>query len=449
MSKRSQTTGIPRRRRRRAAAPGTDGESVRPAGSEAEASFKSRAEREAELQKWVVRGVAAAVAILVIVVAAAFAVEQFIVPNQAVAIVNGETITVRDFRQGYLLERNRLLLQLNSVQNSGFDMQQLAQQEPYKTWMSEVNVPDQLGLRVINDMVDDRLLAQEAEARNIRVDDDALREAVETYFGYDPTEAALIGVEPTATSTSTITPTPYVSPTPRPSPTPSPIPEPTSESDPPEEEAQEEEEPTVTPQPTVVEPTLSAEEVRENYEENAEDYRGYFDRVGVASETMDAFFERNARETLLAADLVPDDSPLLYADVRHILVEDEETAQAALTALSDGESFAALARALSTDPGSGSRGGELGEAFVGNYVPKFRAAIEGAEIGALVGPVESEFGFHILQVRSKEERSGEELERQRDQLQRQELELLQEALREQHSDTIEIYDSWLDYVPRS
>ena len=441
MSKRAQTTGAPKRRRRRIQAAEIEGgEGV--AQDESAASYKSRAEKEEQLQKWVIRGVIAVVAVLAFLVAITFAYEQLVIPSQVVATVNGSDITVGEFRQEYQLERNRLRLQLNQIQSSGFDMQQLSQQEPYKTWINEVNVPDQLGLRVINDMIDDRLLAQEAASRSISVDDLALQQAVEAYFGFDPTAVALIGVEPTATSEPTITPTPFVSPTPTDVPEPTPTPEA-------EETEEEDGEPTVTPQPTVVEPTQSAEEVRDNFEQNEEDYRAYFDRVGVSVETIDAFFERNALETLLADALVPDGGSLLYADARHILVEDEETALAALQALQDGESFAALARAISTDSGSGARGGELGEAYVGNYVREFRMAIEEAEIGSLAGPIESEFGFHILQVRSKEERSGSEIESQLERAKLQELEQLREALREEHSENYEIFDTWLDFIPRS
>lgn len=442
MSKKAQTTGAPKRRRRRSkAAEATQGgENIQESG--ADSSYVSRAEREEQLQKWVIRGVIAAAAVLVLLVAATFAIEQLIIPNQAVAVVNGSNITVREFRQQYQLERNRLLLQINQLQSSGFDLQQLAQQEPYKTWISEVNVPDQLGLRVINDMVDDRLLDMEASARNIAVDDAALRQSVEEFFGFDPTQVALIGVEPTATLEPTITPTPFVSPTP------TNTPEPTSTVDPTASAAEATTEPTVTPQPTVVEPTLSAQAVRDNFEQNESDFRAYFDRVGVASETVDAFFKRSALESLLADALIPDDGSLLYADLRHILVDDEETALQALEALQQGESFAALARAISNDPGSGNRGGELGVGYVGNYVREFRQAIEEAEIGALVGPVESEFGFHVLQVRSKEERTGSEVELQRDRAKLQELEQLREALRDQYSENFEIFDSWLDFVPR-
>lgn len=446
MSKKSQTTGVPKRRRRRSQPGAAEGAQNITAGAD-ESSYKSRAEREEQLQRWVIRGILAVVGLLILLVAIAFAFEQLIIPNQVVATVEGQGITVREFQQEYLLERNRLLLQLNQIQNSGIDFQQLAQQEPYASWINEVNVPDQLGLRVLNDMVDDRLLAREASALDVSINDDAVRQAVEAYFGFDPTAVALIGVEPTATPEPTITPSPFVSPTPTstPEPTATPDPEATAEM----EDDAAAEEPEVTAQPTVVEPTLSAEEVRENFVETERDYRSYFDREGVAAETLDTLFERNALETLLAEALIPADAGLLYADVRHILLDGEEQALDAIAALKQGESFAALARAVSTDPGSGARGGELGEAYVGNYVPEFRQAIEEAEVGALVGPIESEFGFHILQVRSKEERSGEDQDSQRERARQQAVQQLKDTLREDHDEAVVIHDIWLNHIPRS
>lgn len=441
MSKKTQTTGVPKRRRRRAAAAAASDSDV--AQSQADSDYKSRAEREERLQRLAIRAVVGIVAILVVVVAIAFAVEQLFIPNQVLALVNGEAVTVRQFREEYNLERARLQLQLNRVQGAGYDLQQLSQQEPYRTWISELNVPDQLGLRVINDMVDDRLVAQEASARDISVHDAAVEKQIEDFFGFDPTAVALIGAEPTETPQPTITPTPFVSPTPTTVPTVTPTAT-TSES----AELLEETEPTATPQPTVVEPTLSAEEVRENFEENQRNYRSFLSINGIADETIDSFFERLALEALLADDLVGAEGKLLYADVRHILVETEEDAESVMDALRAGESFADLARAISTDTGSGARGGELGETFVGNYVPEFRQAIQDAPIGELVGPVQSEFGYHILQVRSKEERVGEEYAGQLERAKQRELELFVETLREQKSDQYEIHDTWLNYVPR-
>ena len=433
MSKKGQTTGLPTRRRRRAV--------VEDAQAQADASYQSRAEREERLQKLVIRGVIIVSALLAAAIAIAFAIEQVVTPNQAVARVNGEAITVRQFREQFTLERTRLSLQLNQLQNAGIDMQQLSQTEPYRTWISEVNVPDQLGLRVINDMVDDLLLAREAEARDIRVDEATLAREVERYFGYDPTEAALVGAEPSDTPEATITPTPYVSPTPTHTPMP------TATATPGEPEPTEASEPTATPQPTVVEPTLSPTELRENFDENRESYRNYLSINGVSEQTIDGYFERLALEAMLRDDLIGEDG-LLYADARHILLESEEAANEALMALRAGESFAELARAISTDQGSGYRGGELGEAFVGNYVREFRLAIENAEPGALVGPVQSEFGYHILQVRSKEMRSGEAIAAQLDSAKERELAFFVESVREQNEAGVEILDSWLDHMPQ-
>ena len=130
MSKKSQTTGIPKRRRRRAHDASAEQAIEAGAQGQSESSYKSRAEKEAELQKWVIRGVIGVAAILALLVAIAFGFEQLYIPNQVVAVVNGENITVQQFRQEFLLENNRLLLQLSQLQNAGFDFQQLAQQEP-------------------------------------------------------------------------------------------------------------------------------------------------------------------------------------------------------------------------------------------------------------------------------------------------------------------------------
>lgn len=439
MSKKSQTTGQPKRRKRRNPDTPVDGaENIEQ--PESSVGFRSRAEREEELQQWVIRGVSAIVVVLIIILGVAFVIEQVVTPNQVVAVVNGQNITGGQFREAANFERSRLELQFSQIQSAGLDINQIAQQEPYATWLNELNVPDQLGLRVLNDMVDDILIRQEAEERNVTVNEETIEEQVNNFFGFDPTEVALIGVESTATDIPTETPTPFVSPTPSPTPTLVPTLGP--------DETQEVVEPTLTPQPTVVEPTLSSDEVRENFTSSQDNYRNYFASAGLGSHTVDAFFERQALETLLADNVFGETDTLLFADVRHILVEGEETALEVMDALQNGESFADLARAVSTDTGSGSRGGELGDSYVGNYVPEFRAAVENAEIGELVGPVESEFGFHIIQVRSREERSGDDVEAQLESAKQREFGLFLENLRESNEANIELFDNWIDYVPR-
>lgn len=84
--------------------------------------------------------------------------------------------------------------------------------------------------------------------------------------------------------------------------------------------------------------------------------------------------------------------------VRHILVETEPEAQAIVDELAAGADFATLAQERSIDPGSGAQGGDLGPAPRGSYVSEFEDAVWSAETGEVVGPVESQFGFHVLEV---------------------------------------------------
>lgn len=92
---------------------------------------------------------------------------------------------------------------------------------------------------------------------------------------------------------------------------------------------------------------------------------------------------------------------------RHILVRinDARTDQEAHTlALSyyakigAGESFAALAKAHSDDPVSGSAGGDLGWVTPGEMVPEFEKAMDATAKGQVSVPFRSRFGWHILQV---------------------------------------------------
>lgn len=89
----------------------------------------------------------------------------------------------------------------------------------------------------------------------------------------------------------------------------------------------------------------------------------------------------------------------------HILVETEEEAQALLEQLEGGADFAELARAESVGP-SGPSGGELGWFGPGRMVPAFDEAVQAMEAGQIEGPVETQFGFHV--IRLNETRTAEQ-----------------------------------------
>lgn len=108
--------------------------------------------------------------------------------------------------------------------------------------------------------------------------------------------------------------------------------------------------------------------------------------VEVGDDDVEAFYEENR------------ESRYERASARHILVETEEEAEEVLDRLDAGEDFAEVAADVSTDPGSAERGGELGEFGRGQMVPAFDEAVFDSEVGEVVGPVETDFGFHVIEV---------------------------------------------------
>ncbi|MBE6877780.1 MAG: peptidylprolyl isomerase [Ruminococcaceae bacterium] len=114
--------------------------------------------------------------------------------------------------------------------------------------------------------------------------------------------------------------------------------------------------------------TVSAEECKEYYEANTEKFR--------REETVNA---------------------------KHILVKEEEEINAILAFITSGEKeFEAMAREHSIC-GSAAKGGSLGTFGRGQMVKEFEDAAFSAEIGAVVGPVKTQFGYHLIKVEDKTE----------------------------------------------
>jgi peptidyl-prolyl cis-trans isomerase C len=86
--------------------------------------------------------------------------------------------------------------------------------------------------------------------------------------------------------------------------------------------------------------------------------------------------------------------------VRHILFnkDQKQKAEDVKKQLENGADFAKLAKEYSQDPGSAEKGGDLGCIGKGETVPGFEEAAFGAEQGEIVGPVKTQFGYHILEV---------------------------------------------------
>jgi peptidyl-prolyl cis-trans isomerase C len=88
---------------------------------------------------------------------------------------------------------------------------------------------------------------------------------------------------------------------------------------------------------------------------------------------------------------------------KHILVDSEDVCNEILAQIQNGEkTFEDAAKESSTCP-SGQQGGDLGEFGRGQMVKEFEEAAFAAEIGAIVGPVQTQFGFHLIKVEAKSE----------------------------------------------
>jgi peptidyl-prolyl cis-trans isomerase C len=124
----------------------------------------------------------------------------------------------------------------------------------------------------------------------------------------------------------------------------------------------------------------------------------------------DKLFEHFEPEAVPATDA--DATLLLTSDrlgrtnacVRHILVASEQEALDAKERIDGGEDFATVAIEVSTD-GSAPSGGDLGCEALGLYVAPFAEAAASARVNAVTGPVETEFGWHLILVESREEPS--------------------------------------------
>ena len=76
----------------------------------------------------------------------------------------------------------------------------------------------------------------------------------------------------------------------------------------------------------------------------------------------------------------------------------EKATELAAKARANPDAFAELAKANSQDPGSAAQGGDLGSFSRGAMVKPFEDAVFGAKVGDIVGPIETDFGYHVIKV---------------------------------------------------
>lgn len=90
------------------------------------------------------------------------------------------------------------------------------------------------------------------------------------------------------------------------------------------------------------------------------------------------------------------------ASARHILVDSEDQCASLKQQIEDGADFAEVAKENSSCP-SGRSGGDLGEFGPGQMVKEFDDVVFSGELETVHGPVKTQFGYHLLEITSRED----------------------------------------------
>lgn len=91
---------------------------------------------------------------------------------------------------------------------------------------------------------------------------------------------------------------------------------------------------------------------------------------------------------------------MAYATARHILVDSEDKCNELKAEIENGTPFEEVAKANSQCPSS-AQGGDLGKFGPGQMVPEFDKVVFSGDVGVLYGPVQTQFGYHLLEVTSR------------------------------------------------
>lgn len=123
--------------------------------------------------------------------------------------------------------------------------------------------------------------------------------------------------------------------------------------------------------------------------------RNYLSNVALGAGVADAVTEEKLQAAYDAK--YKDAAPSIEYHASHILVDSEEKAKALLVEIQSGKPFADVAKANSTD-GSAAGGGDLGWFGLGAMVKPFEDAVVAAKVGEVAGPVQTDFGWHLILV---------------------------------------------------
>jgi parvulin-like peptidyl-prolyl isomerase len=226
-----------------------------------------------------------------------------------------------------------------------------------------------VGQEVLKALTQDIILQVEAEKMGIIVDDARIDQEIQEAFGF------------------------YANGTPTPAVTQAPTSTPETTDD-------QGDGPDITATP-LLQPTEYTEDLFKN------NYQEFLDSIkleGISENTIRAVIRtsiiRQEIIELVSADV---EETAEHVWIRHILVEEEDTAKEVLAKLADGEDFADLAAEYSLDTSNKDNAGDLDWFTRGQMVPAFEEVAFSLEVGDISEPVQTDFGWHILESLGKDD----------------------------------------------
>lgn len=426
----------------------------------------ARRQRE-EKQTRTILVITVIIAIAVVGLVAYGLIDNYLVrPNHTVAEVGDQVIKAGDFEGRVKYTRLQMLEQAYQYYQyytiyGDFGSSFLSYAQSIGSQLLQSNA-ETLGGQVLDDMINEIIIREEAAARGITVSDEEVDAAMKEAFGFYPdgtptpentatvqatptyskTELAIVPPTSTPTKTSEPTETPDVTATPSEEAV---VTEETeSSTDSTEEATTPEASPTITLTPTITPtPTTYTTEI---YGQNLSDFDDLYKDYNYSIDKLWEVYKTNLLSEKLQEEITKDVEPIedqVWA--RHILVETEEEAQNVLNLLNEGEDWNALAAEYSIDETTKDNGGDLGWFNAGAMVESFSdAAFSLEKSGQISDPVQSDYGWHIIQLVGKRQAQMSEST-----FAQEKATVFSDWLAEQRSarEDITIADDWAKYVP--
>lgn len=167
-------------------------------------------------------------------------------------------------------------------------------------------------------------------------------------------------------------------------------------------------------QQTVLEQSMGDKLSKKDTLQLENDRRGYLSNAALKPVVTAAVTDAALQKAY--DDKFKDAKPATEYHAAHILVDSEEKANELKAELAKGAKFADLAKANSTDTGSGAQGGDLGWFGLGAMVKPFEDAVVAAKVGEVAGPIKSDFGWHLILVSETRIAAKPTLDEMRDEL---------------------------------